>query len=111
MMKTSLSKVPVTVILFCSLSTSSVAGLQKEVGEGARTGEASERAVIEQAITAVIDTPSAIGIRELFTHHLQKRSAAIPAVDKLKYWRELKVKPLKGIKPEVALVVKELSLL
>lgn len=47
----------------------------------------------EAAITAIVGTSPQTDLSALFARHLKQRGTAVPAPDKLKYWRELEARP------------------
>jgi hypothetical protein len=90
-MKLSPSKVLITVTLACCALTSSAGGVRG--GVWTYPGGASEKPVIEQAITAVIGATPSSNFRKLFERQLRLRGEVVSDRDKLKYWQELKAKP------------------
>lgn len=92
-MKLSPSKVLITIALACCALTYSVGGVRKEESIWTYPGGASEKPVIEQAITAVIGATPSSDFRELFERQLRLRGYAVSESDKPKYWQELKAKP------------------
>lgn len=83
-------RVLLTGFLICSVLSSNIAAGKDRSSDKCAV---SEKATLDEAITAVEGAGQLSDVQELFRHHLQMRGERVPESDKPKYWQELKAKP------------------
>lgn len=92
-MKLTSHKLIILVGAWLLLSPSGSGGLVRADTKARNCADKEPEVTIAKALTAIIGLAPSAEPRELFTHALQLRGAAVPGGEKPKYWQELKAKP------------------